>query len=341
MVRFVRDFREDSKLALIAVLGPTGAGKSELAMLLARRFQGEIVSCDSVQVYRGLDIGTAKVSVEQQKAIPHHLIDTVDLDCDLSAGAYGRLARTALSQIAHRGKLPVVVGGTGLYLRALLEGLAPAAPRNEQLRKRLARLAERRPNGLHRFLRRVDPQAASRIHPNDRHKLTRAIELSILERQPLTAIHRRPRPALHGFAVLKIGLDPDRTELHSKLNARSLLMFESGLLEETAAALSAGFSPQSKPLQSLGYKQAVAVLHGELSLEEAIRVCQTKTRQYAKRQMTWFRAEPDVHWLSGFGTDEAIQQAVVLLTTEFLTRIGKHGKCEPVLHPSTGRWLPK
>ncbi len=303
------------------MLGPTGAGKSELAILLARCFQGEIVSCDSVQVYRGLDVGTAKVSVEQQRAIPHHLIDTVDLDRDLTAGAYGRLARAIVFEIASRGKLPIVVGGTGLYLRALLDGLSPAAPRDMQLRTRLVKLAERQPNTLHRFLRRIDPRAADRIHPNDRQKLIRAIELSILERQPVTAVHRRPREALSGFTTLKLGLDPNRGELYSKLNVRSALMFRSGLLEETAAALAAGFSPQLKPLQSLGYKQAVAVLHGELSLEEAIRECQAKTRQYAKRQKTWFRSEPDVHWLNGFGNDQTVQHAAVVLTTEFLTRL--------------------
>jgi tRNA dimethylallyltransferase len=168
----------------------------------------------------------------------------------------------------------------------------------------------------------VDPEAADRIHPNDRQKLIRAIELSILERQPLTATHRRPpREALYGFTIFKIGLNPNRPELYSKLNARCAWMFRSGLLEETAAALGAGFSPQLKPLQSLGYKQAVAVLQGQLSMEEAVRECQAKTRQYAKRQMTWFRSEPDVQWLNGFGSDEAIQHTAVALTTEFLTRL--------------------
>ncbi|MBV9499553.1 MAG: tRNA (adenosine(37)-N6)-dimethylallyltransferase MiaA [Acidobacteriaceae bacterium] len=309
---------ESAQSPLIAVLGPTGAGKSELAIFLAQRFQGEIVSCDSVQVYRGLDIGAAKVSVEQRREVPHHLLDVLDLDRDLTAGAYARLARTALTGITDRGKLPIIVGGTGFYLRALLDGLSPAASRDEQMRVRLTKIAQRNPGALYRFLRRGDPQAAGRIHPNDHQKLIRAIELSILERQPVTETQRRPREALRGFKPLKIGLNPNRSELYSKLNVRSASMFRSGLIEEIAATLNAGFAANLKPLQSLGYKQGVRVLRGECSLEEAIRECQIKTRQYAKRQMTWFRADPAIHWMSGFGTDQTVQRAALVLTADFL-----------------------
>ncbi len=300
------------------MLGPTGAGKSELALVLAESFDGEIINCDSIQVYRRLEIGCAKVAPENRRGVPHHMIDIIDPDEELTAGAYARLAREAISRVRKNGHLAIVVGGTGFYLRALLEGLSPAPARNEELRVRLRDLAGRRPGSLHRFLRKYDPEAAMRIHPNDHQKLIRAIEMTCLARQPVTTTQSLPRDRMEGTATLKIGLKPDRSALYERLNDRSAWMFESGLLTEAKSLLDSGLSPESKPLQSLGYKQAVQVLKGQSRLEEAIRECQTKTRQYAKRQMTWFRREPEVSWLAGFGTEEAIQIVARERVNQFL-----------------------
>lgn len=315
---------------LIVVLGPTGAGKSELGLALAQAFEGEIVNCDSIQVYRGLEIGCAKVPPPQRRAIRHHLIDILDPDGDLTAGAYSRRAREAISTIQHEGRLPIVVGGTGFYLRALLEGLSPAPARDVQFRLRLSGLARRRPAALHRFLRRHDAAAAARIHANDHQKLIRAIEMIWHTCQPATIVQSAPRDSMKPTATLKIGLNPDRSDLYKRLDERTAWMFHNGLLTETRELLEAGFSPELKPLQSLGYKQAVKILSGHMSLEEGIRECQTKTRQYAKRQVTWFRKEPNVEWLRGFGTEESLQDAARQLTRAFVSDANtNHGGLRP------------
>lgn len=303
---------------LIAILGPTGSGKSDLALYLAEHFGAEIVNCDSVQVYRGLEIGAAKVPLEQRTRVRHHLIDVIETDGELTAGEYARLGRAALNDIRDRGTIPIVAGGTGFYLRALLDGLSPAPRRDEELRDRLKKVVRRRPGALHRFLHRLDPVSASRIHANDYQKLIRAIELTALAGRPASQTQSEPRDALRGFAVLKLGLNPERARLYRKLDERSAAMFAAGLLEETQALIQAGVPPDSKALKSLGYKQAVRVLSGELSLEGAIAALRTKTRQYAKRQMTWFRAEPGMCWLNGFGNEEAIRAEALRRVSEFL-----------------------
>jgi tRNA dimethylallyltransferase len=295
---------------LVVVLGPTGAGKSALALSLARAFQGEVVNCDSVQVYRGLDIGSAKLPAARRHGISHHLLDIVEPADDLTAGAYARQAREVLRDIQNRARLPVIAGGTGFYLRSLLDGLSPAPARDAALHARLSVLRERRPAALHRFLRRCDATSARRIHPNDHQKLIRAIEL--------TRIPTLPREPLSGFRVLKIGLNPERRVLYNRLDQRSAALFEGGLIEETRTLLSSGIAPRAKCLQTLGYKQAVDFLSGALPLPEAIRECQTKTRQYAKRQITWFRREAEVHWLAGFGADSAVEEKALHLTGDFL-----------------------
>ncbi len=304
-------------LPLVVVLGPTGSGKSRLAMDLGSQFRGEIISCDSVQVHRGLDIGSAKIPVAERLAIPHHLIDAVDPGDELTAGAYARLARQILQEVSARGALPIVAGGTGFYLRALLDGLSPAPQRDSAMRGRLQRLAGRRPGALHRFLRRFDPGAALRIHPNDHQKLIRAVELTIRSNQPASKTQAAPRASLQGYSVFKVGLAPNRAALYESLDRRSAGLFRSGLLEETKQLLTC-ISPGAKALGSLGYKQAVQILTLGMPLEEAIRECQTRTRQYAKRQLTWFRREQDVHWLHGFGTDQTIRQRASRLVGDFL-----------------------
>lgn len=292
---------------LIVILGPTGSGKSALALEIAERFRGEIVNCDSVQVYRGFEVGAAKTPESERRGVPHHLFDIAGPEMEFTAGDYLRHARLALAGISSRNHVAVVAGGSGFYLRALLHGLSPAPQRDEDLRARLDRIAAKRPGSLHFLLRRRDPAAGARIHPNDRQKLVRALEISTLTRQALSHVQSRPREPLEGYAVLKIGLNPNRTELREQLARRAKHMFHAGLVDETRHLLAAGYGVHSKPMQSVGYKQAVQVLAGKLSLQDAIEECIARTRQYAKRQMTWFRAEQDVEWLNGFGTEQDVQ----------------------------------
>jgi tRNA dimethylallyltransferase len=293
---------------LVVILGPTGSGKTALSLCVAERMQGEIVSCDSVAVYRELEIGTAKPSPEERRRVPHHLIDIAAPTELVTAGDYARRARQAIQEIGSRRRLPVVVGGTGLYLRALLEGLFAAPPRSEELRARLRdRSRERGPEYLQRLLRRLDPVAARAIHPNDVPKAIRAIEVSLASRTPMTDLWRQGRDPLRGFRLLRLGLSPDRESLYQRLNARAREMFCQGLIEETRTLLER-YGSAARPLSSLGYKQAAQYLDAELTLEQAIAAAQQGHRNYAKRQLTWFRREPDVHWFAGFGSDPQVQR---------------------------------
>jgi tRNA dimethylallyltransferase len=284
----------------VLLLGPTGSGKTALSLSLAERFSGEIINCDSVAVYRGMDLGTAKPTPEERARIPHHLIDVADPDEPFTAGDYSRLSRAALHEIANRGKLPIVTGGTGLYLRALTEGLFAGPARQEDLRKRMRRSAQRHGSAwLHRLLTRVDPVSAERIHANDTPKLIRAIEVCIAAREPMSQV--MGRDPLTGFQLLRIGLNPPRAELYDRLNQRCAEMFTAGLIAETRA-LFACYGPV-KAVDSLGYRQAQSVLVKGISEKVAIAEAQQGHRNYAKRQLTWFRREPDVHWIEAFGDD--------------------------------------
>lgn len=303
---------------LIAIVGPTGSGKTALALDVAQTFQGEIVNCDSMQLYKGFDVGTAKTPLHERRGVPHHLFDILPPSVQYSAGDYSRAARAVLNQIAARGRLPVIAGGTGFYLRALLEGLPSLPLRDEALREKLAARERRRPGSLHRLLRRLDASASGRIHPNDTQKLTRALEVRLLTGRSLP----RPETAqpLTGFRILKLGLDPDRAELNARLDERVRGMFCHGLMEEVRALLAAGSTGEEKPFESLGYKQALKHIHHQASIEEAIASTQLETRQYAKRQCTWFRRDPEVLWLSGFGGDPRVrQQAFSALQTFYNT----------------------
>ena len=305
--------------SLVIIVGPTGSGKSALAVELARQSNGEIVNCDSLQLYRGFDIGTAKTPVADRLGIPHHLFDVLRPEEGYSAGEYSRAARETLQQISERGRLPLVVGGTGFYLKALLEGLPSLPERDQALRTRLAAKETRKPGALHRLLTRLEPAAADKIHARDVQKLTRAMEIRLT-----TQAARPPMDTaapLAGYSAIKIGLHPDRAELCARLDRRVLAMFQSdmfhgGLLEEVRGVLDRGVSPDAKPFESLGYKQALAHIRGALTLAEAIESTQIETRQYAKRQLTWFRRDPEMHWLAGFGDDPAIQEAAVELVRD-------------------------
>jgi tRNA dimethylallyltransferase len=303
---------------MIVLLGPTASGKTALSLHLAGRFSGEILSCDSVAVYREMEIGTAKPSLAERRQVSHHLIDVADPTEAFSAGDYSRLARVALADISARGRLPIVTGGTGLYLRALVDGLFSAPQRSEKMRERLRRAGETRSKDwLHRLLTRLDRQAAKLIHPNDTPKLIRAIEVCLTARQPMTQAWESGRDKLQGFQILRIGLNPDRKALYARINARAAAMFDQGLVEETSQ-LAAKYGEDARPLTSLGYKQALANLKGEMTPPEAIASAQQGHRNYAKRQMTWFRREPDVQWLNGFGNDDSIRSEAEQTITSWL-----------------------
>jgi tRNA dimethylallyltransferase len=293
---------------LVVVLGPTASGKTALALAIARHFQGEIVNCDSVAMYRDFEIGTAKPSRAERSEVPHHLLDFVDPVQNVTAGEYARQARMAVREISSRGCLPIVSGGTGLYLRALLEGLFAGPQRSEELRENLRQRAqERGPQRIHRILRRLDPAAAARIHANDIPKVIRAIEVCIASRRPMTDLWQEGREPLQGFRILRLGLNPERDALYTRINQRAAKMFEQGLIAETEL-LWKKYGDDARPLTSLGYKQAMQVVRGEIDLMAASAAAQQAHRNYAKRQMTWFRREPDVRWLQGFGDDLRIQE---------------------------------
>ncbi len=297
----------DKLYPLVVIVGPTASGKSALALHLAEEFGGEIVSCDAVAVYRGLNIGSAKATPEQRTRVRHHAIDILEAEEPSTAGDYARAARAALGEIKARGKLPIVTGGTGLYLRALLEGLAPAPARDEELRERLRERAARRgPDYLHRVLRRLDPKAAAAIHPNDVPKMIRGIEVTLAARQPQTEQWRAGRDRLQGFRVLQMGLNPRRAALYARINERAARMFDAGLIEETRAAQDR-FGEPCRALGSLGYAQAAALLRGEMTRADAVAAAQQGHRNYAKRQMTWFRRDDQINWLAGFGDDPEVQ----------------------------------
>ena len=305
---------------LIAILGPTGAGKSELALCVAEAFGGEVLNCDSLQIYRYFDIGTAKLVPEDRRGIVHHLIDSLNPDQVFTAGEYARLARPILLEVSARSKLPVIAGGTGFYLRALLDGLFVGPSRDEALRQRLAARHLRRPGSIHRLLARFDREAARRIHPNDLPKLIRALEVCLLTRGSVTEMFRAGRDALSGYRVLKIGLTPPRDQLYERLDRRAGQMFDGGLIDEVRSILARGFAPTAKPFESHGYRQAIQVLNGELTVKQAIFYAQRNTRRYAKRQMTWFRQEQAVEWFRGFGGDDLIQQAAINRVRDFLSQ---------------------
>jgi tRNA dimethylallyltransferase len=295
-------------LPLIAVIGPTASGKSALGVGLAERLGGEVVASDSTQLYRGFDIGTAKLSPSERRGIPHHLMDVLGPREEATAGGYRQLALAVLEDLRERRKLPIFTVGTGLYLRTLLEGLAEVPQRSEELRARLRANAQDHPPGhLHKVLKRLDPEAASRIASADEQKLIRAIEVCLLARKPISELHRRGRAPLEGWRAVKIGLNPPRDQLVERIHSRTDAMLERGWLEEVKGLLAMGTSEDAKPFDFIGYRELRAVLQEKISLAEAREAIQQATRRYAKRQLTWFRKEHGVRWFSGCGDEPAVQ----------------------------------
>ncbi len=316
---------EGSLPLLVVLLGPTASGKTALSLVLAEYFRdasggpgGEIVSCDSVAVHRDFEIGTAKPTPVERARVPHHCIDIASPEGEYSAGDYQRDGRAAIAAISARGHLPIVTGGTGLYLRALVNGLFAGPLRSEPLRSRLRRSASRHGGDwLRCVLERLDPAAAARIHANDAPKLIRAIEVSLQARRPITEAWTTGTEPLTGYRILRIGLAPERAALYRRIDARARAMFTEGLIPETQRLLARYGGKERVPriFDSLGYRQARACLAGDCNEAEAIRAAQQGHRNYAKRQLTWFRREPEVHWLPGFGDEAAIQQSAIALVT--------------------------
>jgi tRNA dimethylallyltransferase len=295
-------FGMNGRSRLVVILGPTASGKSALGISLAERLNGEILVCDSTQVYRHFDIGTAKVPASEQRGIPHHLVDLVEPGEVFTAGDYRRRALNALDDVRGRGKLPILTAGTGLYLRALLLGLADAPTRSEELRERLReRVRLHGPASLHKLLARLDREGAARIAPRDTQKIIRAIEVRVLTGTPVGEIHRGGRDGLQGYEVTKIGLLPPRAELYDRIDARVETMIDAGWEEEARSLVANGVPQDAKPFQFIGYSQLCKRIASGQGLGDTVKQIQQATRRFAKRQITWFRKEPDVHWLLGFG----------------------------------------
>jgi tRNA dimethylallyltransferase len=305
--------------ALVAIVGPTASGKSALGVWLAQRFGGEVLACDSTQVYRGFDVGTGKPTADERGSVPHHLLDLVEPSAVFTAGEYRNRAIAVLQDLRHRSRLPVFTVGTGLYLRALLEGLSDAPARSEELRARLQSLAESHNlQYLYRLLWRLDAAAAARIGPRDRPKLIRAIEVCLLTGRPLTEIHRASRARLEGYAPLKIGLQPPRAALYERIEQRVRAMLDRGWRDEVAGLVRSGIPASAKPWDFIGYGELRSHLEKTVTLAAAAKATSQATRRYAKRQLTWFRKEPRVHWLPGFGDDPRVAASAERLVSEHL-----------------------
>jgi len=297
-------------LPLVAVLGPTASGKSTLAVWLAQQLGGEVVACDSTQLYRGFDIGTAKPELCERQGVVHHLIDVLMPSEEATAGGYRDMAVTVLEDLLKRQCVPIFTVGTGLYLRALVDGLSEVPQRSEELRQKLrASASKHTPGHLHRLLQRFDPVASRKIAPGDEQKLIRAIEVCLIAKRPLSELHETKRASLVGWRVLKIGLMPPRETLYERIHARTDAMLGKGWIDEVQLLLNSGLPEDAKPFDFIGYREIRAVLRGQMKLEEARAVIQQATRRYAKRQLTWFRKESGVKWCDGFGDDPLVQAA--------------------------------
>jgi tRNA dimethylallyltransferase len=294
---------------IVVISGPTASGKSDTAVALASRIGGEVVNADSMQVYRGMDIGTAKPSWMDMSRVAHHMLDVVDPDEDFNAAIYRRMAVPIIGEIAGRGRTALIVGGTGLYIRALIGGIFDCPPSDAHLRKKLVAMYEELgPEALHSRLDEFDPETARSIHPNDRVRVTRALEIIHLTGQRPSRLADAHRFGQRVFDVLYLCLDVERQELYRRIDRRSCKMVEAGLVEETSSLLAAGFGPELKPMKGLGYRHMVDYLQGVYSLDEAVAALQRDTRRYAKRQMTWFRKVPEALWVAAHDFDRVYDE---------------------------------
>jgi tRNA dimethylallyltransferase len=307
--------REQRQL-IPAIVGPTASGKSDLGIKLALALAGEVVNLDSVQVYRGIYIATAKVPSSERHGVPHHLIDIAEPTRNFTAGDYARVAEQTINEIESRNRRAILVGGTGFYLRALVRPLFEGPPTDDALRRRLTDLRDRYGSEhLHKILERVDPQAATNLSPRDWLRVMRALEVyfqtgkRISDSQPMTP----PAPEL-ASRIRVIALNPPRDELYSKINRRADEMFGKGLVEEVEALISSGVPPSAKAFQAHGYRRVVEYLQGRRTREDALNQMKLDTRHYAKRQLSWWRAWPDVKWINRFGDEEGtFEEAIMYL----------------------------
>ena len=283
---------------VILLAGPTAVGKTQLALEIAHRLGTEIINCDSMQVYRYMEIGTAKPTPEERALVPHHLLDVADPDETFDAARYAELARPVIESLQNRGKMPLVVGGTGLYMKVLTRGICPAAPRDPAVREQLRReLEEHGLERLHQELGRVDPEAGRRLHPHDRQRVLRALEVQRLTGIPLSCWQSQHRFQQTIYRTVKIFLYRDRNVLYERINRRVRQMLEQGLVAEVRRLLAMGYGPELKSMQAVGYKQLAAHLLGACPLASAVSDMERATRHYARRQLTWFRGDPEFHWV--------------------------------------------
>jgi tRNA dimethylallyltransferase len=300
---------------VIAIVGPTASGKSALGIAVALQLNGEIINCDSVQVYQGIQIATAKVPPEERQGIPHHLIDFVSPEINYTAGDWAREAAKTIEGVENRGRLPVLVGGTGLYLRSLRQPFFPSPPTDEKLRQRLNRTRERRgAEYLYRVLERLDPEMSEELYPRDWPRVQRAIEVRLQTGRPMSEqMDLRPEPAESARRLQIFAINPPRNALYERINARTEAHFAAGLVEEVSDLLAKGVPPTSNALGAHGYRRVVEYLEGSRDLASAIEQTKLDVRHYAKRQLTWFRREPGVVWCEGFGDDQLLQEHVLRL----------------------------
>ena len=304
---------QDARAPIIAIVGPTASGKSALGIELALRLGGEIINCDSVQVYQGIQVATAKVPQTERRGVPHHLIDFVSPRINFTAADWARAATEKIDEIEARGRRVLLVGGTGLYLRALRQPFFPSPPTDERLRARLTKIRERHgPERLHRILQRFDPAEADTLNPRDWPRVQRAIEFCLQTGEHISRERPlRPEPPAAAARIRIFALNPPRSELYARINERTEKHFANGLVDEVRQLLDEGVPAESNALGAHGYRRVVEHLRGQRDLRSAIEQTKLDVRHYAKRQLTWFRHEPDVEWFNGFGDDTSVQRNVL------------------------------